>query len=61
MYYHVKDKKWFDNRKQAKDYYGIAYFRRLLHLKDIIFTNYIANDELFSNTKINNKVSNGKQ
>ena len=49
MYYHIKDRKWFDNRKQAKDHYGIACFRKLLHLKEIIFTNNtnsIANDEL---------------
>ena len=39
MYYHIKDHKCFDNRKQAKDHYGIACFRKLLHLKEIIFTN----------------------
>lgn len=63
MYYHVKDKKWFGNRKQAKDHYGVNYFRRLLNKKEIIFTNtnYIANDELFSNTKVDNDIPNGKQ
>ena len=35
MYYHIKDRKWFDNRKQAKEHYGIACFRKLLHLKEI--------------------------
>ena len=31
MYYHIKDRKWFDNRKQAKDHYGIAFFRKLFN------------------------------
>ena len=52
MYYHIKDCKWFENRKQAKEHYGVACFRKLLHLKEIIFTNNknsIANDELYRN------------
>ena len=52
MYYHIKDRRWFENRKQAKDHYGVACFRKLLHLKEIIFTNNqnsIANDELYRN------------
>lgn len=60
MYYHIKDRRWFDNRKQVKDYYGVAYFRKLLHLKEIIFTNNqksIANDELYSNPQINRELS----
>ena len=63
MYYHIKDRKWFDNRKQAKDYYGVAYFRKLLHNKEIIFTNtnYIANDELYSNTKVDNDIPDGEK
>ena len=63
MYYHKKDKKWFDNRKQAKEHYGTAYFRKLLHIKEIIFTNTksIANDELHSNPQINNQVPDRKQ
>jgi len=58
MYYNTKDKKWFQNRKQAKDYYGVSYFRKLLHNKEIIYTdsNNIANDELHSNTKIDSDV-----
>ena len=28
MYYHVKDRKWFENRKQAKEHYGVARFRK---------------------------------
>ena len=63
MYYHIKDQKWFDNRKQAKDYYGVAYFRKLLHNKEIVFTetNNIANDELHSNPKINSHVQDGQK
>ena len=61
MYYHIKDRRWFDNRKQAKDHYGVACFRKLLHLKEIIFTNSIANDELHSNTQINREFPDGKQ
>ena len=64
MYYHIKDRKWFDNRKQAKDHYGVACFRKLLYLKEIIFTNNpnsIANDELYSNPQINRELSDGKQ
>ena len=64
MYYHIKDRRWFDNRKQAKEHYGIACFRKLLHLKEIIFTNNqnsIANDELYSNPQINRKLSDGQQ
>lgn len=57
MYYHIR----FDNRKQAKDHYGIACFRKLLNLKEIIFTNSIANDELHSNTQINRKFSDRQQ
>ena len=61
MYYHKQDQKWFDNRKQAKDHYGTAYFRKLLNKREIIFTdNNIANDELHSNTKINKSVSDWK-
>ena len=62
MYYHIKDRKWFDNRKQAKDHYGIACFRKLLHLKEIIFTNNtnsIANDELYRNPQINRDFQTG--
>ena len=44
MYYHIKDRKWFDNRKQAKEHYGIACFRKLLHLKEIIFIGDGSND-----------------
>ena len=33
MYYHIKDRKWFDNRKQAKDHYGVACFRKIAILK----------------------------
>ena len=56
MYYHVKERKWFDNRKQAKEYYGVSRFRKLFHLKEIIFTetNSIANDELYRNPQIKN-------
>ena len=64
MYYHVKDRKWFKNRKQAKEHYGVARFRRLLHLKEILFTNpqnSIANDELHSYTQIDRHVSDGQQ
>ena len=63
MYIHIKDGKWFENRKQAKDYYGVTYFRKLLHNKEIIFTNknYIANDELHSNTKVDNDIPNGEK
>lgn len=63
MYYHTKDKKWFDNRKQAKDHYGVNCFRKLLNKKEIIFTNSntIANDELHSNTKIHNDIQHGKK
>ena len=63
MYYHKKDQKWFDNRKQAKDHYGTAYFRKLLNIKEIIFTNSndIANDELHNNTQINSHVPDRKQ
>ena len=64
MYYHIKDRKWFDNRKQAKEHYGVACFRKLLHLKEIIFTNNqnsIANDELYSNPQINRELSDGQQ
>ena len=53
MYYHIKDRRWFENRKQAKEHYGVACFRKLLHLKEIIFTNNqnsIANDELYLNS-----------
>lgn len=64
MYYHIKDRRWFDNRKQAKEHYGIACFRKLLHLKEIIFTNNqnsIANDELYRNPQINRVLSDGQQ
>ena len=64
MYYHIKDRKWFVYRKQAIEHYGIACFRKLLHLKEIIFTNNtnsIANDELYSNPQINRDLSDGKQ
>ena len=64
MYYHIKDRRWFDNRKQAKEHYGVACFRKLLHLKEIIFTNNqnsIANDELHSYTQIDCHVSDGQQ
>lgn len=61
MYYHVKERKWFDNRKQAKEYYGVSRFRKLFHLKEIIFTetNSIANDELYSHTQNNQRLQNG--
>ena len=64
MYYHIKDRKRFDNRKQAKDHYGGACFRKLLHLKEIIFANNknsIANDELHSNPQINRELSDRQQ
>ena len=63
MYIHIKDGKWFKNRKQAKDYYGVTYFRKLLHNKEIIFTNknYIANDELHSNNKVDKDIPNGEK
>ncbi len=64
MYYHIKDHRWFDNRKQAKEHYGVAYFRKLLHLKEIIFTNNqnsIANDELYRNSQINRELSDRQQ
>ena len=64
MYYHIKDRKWFDNRKQAKEHYGVTCFRKLLHLKEIIFTNKqnsIANDELYRNPQINRELSDGQQ
>lgn len=63
MYYHIKDRRWFANRKQAKDHYGIACFRKLLHLKEIIFTttNSIANDELYCNPQINRELSDRQQ
>ena len=61
MYYHKKDKKWFDNRKQAKEHYGTAYFRKLLNKREIIFTdNNIASDELHGNPQINKSVPNRK-
>lgn len=64
MYYHIKDRKWFENRKQAKEHYGVACFRKFLHLKEIIFTNpqnSIANDELYSYSKIDRHISDGQQ
>lgn len=61
MYYHIKDRKWFENRKQAKEHYGVARFRKLLHLKEILFTNSIANDELYRYTQIDCHVSDGQQ
>lgn len=64
MYYHIKDHKWFENRKQAKEHYGVARFRKLLHLKEILFTNpqySIANDELYRYTQIDHHVSDGQQ
>lgn len=58
MYIHLKDKKWFANRKQAKEFYGINRFRKLLHIKEIIFINskIIANDELHRNPQINKDI-----
>ena len=63
MYYHIKDRRWFDNRKQAKDHYGTSRFRKLLHIKEIIYTdtNSIANDELHSNTQDDQKLRNGQK
>lgn len=63
MYYHPKDQKWFDNRKQAKAHYGISRFRKLLHIKEIIFTEpkSIANDELHDHSQINQRVSDGRK
>ena len=64
MYYHIKDRRWFENRKQAKEHYGVTCFRKLLHLKEIIFTNNqnsIANDELYSNPQIDHELSDGQQ
>lgn len=44
----------FFTRKQAKQYYGVSRFRRMLHEKEIIFTtNTIANDELYYTTEKN--------
>ena len=46
------------------EHYGVACFRKLLHLKEIIFTNKqnsIANDELYRNPQINRHVSDGQQ
>lgn len=62
MYYHIKDRKWFDNRKQVKAHYGVACFRKLLQLKEILYTstNSIANDELYRNSKINRELSDRK-
>lgn len=39
----------FATRKEAKDKYGVAYYRKLLRDNIIYFTNYIANDELQEN------------
>lgn len=64
MYYHIKDRKWFENRKQAKEHYGVACFRKLLHLKEILFTNNknsIANDELYRNSQIDRDLSDRQQ
>lgn len=47
----------FVTRKEAKDKYGVAYYRKLLRDNILYFTNYIADDELQKNrpesTKIN--------
>ena len=64
MYYKIKDRKWFENRKQAKEHYGVACFRKLLHLKEILFTNNknsIANDELHRNPQTHCDLSDGQQ
>ena len=44
--------------------HGVACFRKLLHLKEIIFANNknsIANDELHSNPQINRELSDRQQ
>ena len=64
MYYHIKDRKWFDNRKQAKDHYGVACFRKLLYLKAIIFTNdpnSFAHVAFYSNPQFSRLLSDGLQ
>ena len=52
MYYNPLDGLHFATRKEAKKHYGVSRFRRLLRLKEILFThNYIANDELHYNSQ----------
>ena len=63
MYYHIKDRKWLENRKQSKDHYGPSRFRKLLHIKEIIYTdtNSIANDELHDHSQDDQKIRNGQK
>ena len=61
MLYYVTQHKWFDNRKAAKAALGSACFRKLLKTKEILFTNYVANDELYNDSKINLPASDGQR
>lgn len=45
----------FVTRKEAKDKYGVAYYRKLLRDNILYFTNYIAYDELPKNNEPNNQ------
>ena len=51
---HKETGKTLKNRKEAKLYYGAAYYNKLLRDKKLIFTNYIAfNEELHNNNQRN--------
>ena len=45
----------FKTRKEAKEYYGSAYYNKLVKDKIIYFTNYIANNELPKNYQQDSK------
>ena len=47
--------------KAAKAALGSACFRKLLKTKEILFTNYVANDELYNDSKINLPASDGQR
>ena len=36
-WYYLPDNKWFNNRKEAKEYLGELKFREALNVRDIIF------------------------
>lgn len=38
MYYNVKDKRQFPNRKSAKEFYGTSTFAKKLKSREITFT-----------------------
>lgn len=46
---HLPTGKVFQNRKEAKDYFGVSRYRKLIKDKEILFTDYIAFDELQEN------------